>query len=470
MPLAPKDFIDGKIYLEENNSLALKVDYAWSLYSASFYNKQIKEKALQFLLFAFDIPNTNKNMPQLLERLMVKREKYKQQNPDYLPGKSPHHTRFHSGKIVALKTTYCRKSSISSLNRAMAFDEVLDVRDSQKIKDKQVRMFNSLERKKFNVHIHQGLFKKNGSVFTTSAMHSHGKAGYASFTLNLDGELSIFNHRGGEAGDDGVRHSSLNAGLPVVAAGEIKIIGGKLKALTTHSGHYYPSLFNIHRVLEHFSKHDVAIDEAKVITFEDPSKILPSLVSKKFCRLIDNEILYSTEANQIYTVKDTKLAMKKELIQCVGRMMHSMSFFTNRNSTPPLTSMFGSLLKRLKSPEKKRNSITATPPELDLPQEHALLVREFENHLIEFKKMLVHTELATVYDLKWKIKELKTLIETYETKNSDLTIRFPGKGMEEQGRLAAVIGIFKWQAKTIINRMEIEDELLLQKMKYIDCK
>jgi hypothetical protein len=350
--------------------------------------------------------------------------------------------------------------------------EVLDVRELSKRHDyQQVRMLTPQERRVYRVHIHDGLFKKNGALFDTKTMYSHGKVGFASFVLNLDGELSVFTHRGGERGDDNLRHSSINAGLPVIAAGEIKIENGILSALTSHSGHYYPSLFNIYRLLEHFSKHSVDISHAKVITFDDPSTVFPNISVQVVSSPLDKQALYSTHATEIYTVEDTHLKMRNELERCVTGMNDRVTCYINKNSVSSYNKLnfpesLSCLLKHLVWP-----SATNVQDQNDIPtlgKERALLAVEFENQLTQFKSRLTQTELLTLYEFTWKIQELKVLIATYETKNFELSVKYKGEGSEGEGRLANAIGIFKRQAKNILKTMELEDKTILHKMKFID--
>lgn len=119
----------------------------------------------------------------------------------------------------------------------------MDVSNSSKLKNiaYETKFLDKEQRAQHRVNIVHGKFKKDNADFDTSQMIAHGKTGFAAFTLNANGELSVFNHLGMR---DKIAHSSMNSGSPVVAAGELKIQNGKLLAINTHSGHYRPSLFN----------------------------------------------------------------------------------------------------------------------------------------------------------------------------------------------------------------------------------
>lgn len=50
------------------------------------------------------------------------------------------------------------------------------------------------KRAEWRVNIRNGFFEQNGEKFDTSSMISKGKKGYAAYTLNANGELSVFSH------------------------------------------------------------------------------------------------------------------------------------------------------------------------------------------------------------------------------------------------------------------------------------
>lgn len=134
------------------------------------------------------------------------------------------------------------------------------------------------DRAEYRVNIYRGKVVKEGNVFSTTKMPSHDKKGFAAYTLNTNGELSTFTHN---RMCDQVAHSTMNAGVPVVAAGEIQIENGVLKKISTHSGHYRPTLFNVYRLLEHLSNRGMYISQAKIVTFDNPSQTLPNVQSER---------------------------------------------------------------------------------------------------------------------------------------------------------------------------------------------
>ena len=119
---------------------------------------------------------------------------------------------------------------------------------------------------------HKGGFMKAGKPADTNHSISHGKPGFAAFTLNIHGELSLFPHI--DHDKTGIAHSSMTEGKPVVSAGEVKIENGKLTAITTYSGHYRPSLYSVYRTLDYFKSKGVDISDTLVYTFCDPAKVI----------------------------------------------------------------------------------------------------------------------------------------------------------------------------------------------------
>lgn len=108
-------------------------------------------------------------------------------------------------------------------------------------------------------------------LFSTKNMIAHGKKGYAAFTLNINGELSVFNHK---CTKDGIAHSSMNAGAPVISAGELMIHNGRLISINTFSGHYEPSLYSQLRILDHFSRRGIDLSATTILTQQNPEHVL----------------------------------------------------------------------------------------------------------------------------------------------------------------------------------------------------
>ncbi len=103
----------------------------------------------------------------------------------------------------------------------------------------QVKYLSEVERQAFEIRIHNGkLYRADGSPLDTSdASNVFLGAGSAIFVMDENG--TFYASKQQKVGE--FHHSSLLAGKPVAAAGEIGVITGELMLLSDRSGHYRPS-------------------------------------------------------------------------------------------------------------------------------------------------------------------------------------------------------------------------------------
>ncbi|MFZ4077624.1 MAG: hypothetical protein ACOYKA_06535 [Legionellaceae bacterium] len=329
MPITTlNDLMNDKIYDDKTETLAQRLDFAWSIYSSETESDQHKDKALEFLMYALDIMDID-DINTTLITLMYERERHKDADPDYIPGKTPENP------------------------------EMLKVNErSKKLDAKEHTIYlTPQERSKHRVLIVDGHFKQHGKLLDTSKKISHGKKGFVAYTLNAKGELSVFEHHGMR---DRMAHSSMNAGSPVVAAGELKIEKGVLKAITSHSGHYQPSLFHMYRALEYLSNQGVDISQTKVITQKNPSKRDFKLHAQRVYYPAYHDYFYETPApevffqmrsridQQIHSICSDIKAYTKNFLSMLYHLkdkLHSSSLTTERHA---LSSQFKEELQALK--------------------------------------------------------------------------------------------------------------------------
>jgi hypothetical protein len=101
---------------------------------------------------------------------------------------------------------------------------------------------------------------KHKEYDTSGARATFGDAdGWAIFVVSSAGVFYGANSVEGE-----LHHSSLLAGASVRAAGEIRVIGGKLEGLTPLSGHYKPGNDHLAYALGQLASRGVDIGAAKV--------------------------------------------------------------------------------------------------------------------------------------------------------------------------------------------------------------
>ncbi|MCW8407897.1 hypothetical protein OQJ13_02800 [Legionella sp. PATHC035] len=268
----PKNYFSSK-----DGTVTKRLDEAWSDYRNSSLSKEDRLNALDFMIYVFDIKklsNKKNVLNELLDNLMREREKRKKENPDYIPVLSRGKYKLEPNRVLK-PTSEPQKSSEADIQTAFNRGELLDVNEKDKRFDKAVTTFlTPQQRAEFNIEINNGLFHKEGKIFDSSQSIAHKKPGFVAFTLNTNYELSVFEHQCGLLDEQGrlLLHSSMNAGAPVLAAGEMEIKNGKLISINTYSGHYQPSLYSVARFLEYLSNRGVDITETKLYLENEPSK------------------------------------------------------------------------------------------------------------------------------------------------------------------------------------------------------
>ncbi len=432
MPLTIQDLRNKSIYKEKSGTLAERVDFAWSVYSSNDIQnpnkKNIKKEALMFLTYALNIQDPQDINGQFIE-LMEERNKYKTDNPGYIPGKSPSRIPFNPATVIPTATPLKKKNSSPEVAAAITQRELLDVNYDSKMLDLHANtiFLDERQRAELRVIISSGTFMKNGTNFDTSLMHSHNKPGFGAFTLNANGELSVFVHNRMR---DRIAHSSMNSGVPVVAAGEIQIEDGVLKKITTHSGHYRPSLFNVYRLLEHFSQSGIDINQAQVVSFDDPSSKLTGVKSKVVYYDAYKRDMYETPANQIYM----------GMLQAIDKSANVINEQVNTYKKGGfLTTIFAF-----------KDKITGS----NLTAERNKIASAFEAEITEFKRGL-KPELSEE-ELQTKKEELHEIVDKYEQENKALSVKNDKK--ESSGRFAATISHFKEQLQALRSSDHVEPQ------------
>ena len=100
-----------------------------------------------------------------------------------------------------------------------------------------------------------------GNLFdTTDAESLHTGFGRAIFVMDADGNF----YASKEQTYGKFHHSSLVAGGPVAAAGEIEVIGGVLTALSDRSGHYMPRQSFTDQAIDQLKKKNISFQGVKL--------------------------------------------------------------------------------------------------------------------------------------------------------------------------------------------------------------
>ena len=124
----------------------------------------------------------------------------------------------------------------------------------------QVVYLNEAQRAEYELKVKDGkIYDAAGDLFDTSdaeSLHSD-EYGFAIFVMDEAGRL--FASQRHEQGR--FHHSSLVAGAPVAAAGEIMVKDGVLKKLTDRSGHYRPPNEFTDQIVSFLKRHEVDLPD-----------------------------------------------------------------------------------------------------------------------------------------------------------------------------------------------------------------
>lgn len=413
MPLTLEHLRSKAIYKEFLGPLAFRIDFAWEVYCDDACEETLRKTALNFLIYAFDIPaarNASDLNQQLIE-LMKERMFYKDKNPEYIPGKAPTFSHFNPKTDVPTQTSFHGNSDNPIINEAIFKRELLDVDNRSKALDKNpgrnTFFLNPEQRAKHRVNIYNGSFQQHGKLFSTDNMISHDRKGYASFTINTNGEISVFNHH---RLADRYAHSSMNAGAPVFSAGEIKIEKGCLKAINTHSGHYKPRLFHIYRTLQYFKEKGLDISETIVISKYPPEKAGIGATSKKVYDKASNEDRFETPASQFFT------GMDRLMYESLKSIQKNIQEYSELNMLTIFFSLKDSFLK-----------VFSSNPNLpNLSEKRKERINAFYEDVKDFRQRIK----GVPYSLE-KLVELEKIIEKHEAANNLLSKQY-GKPLSDK--------------------------------------
>lgn len=433
-----------------DKTLAENIDDAWGIYQDETKNGKERGIAQLFLIYAFDIQKVE-NLNNQLIKLMNDRNLHKQDNPEYIPGLAPTHLGLQPKELVLKKTTKTKESDQENIKKLLDEGELLDVNANDKMFDikYEVAFHEPLVRAAHRIHIHKGKFYKGQELFSTDDYYAHGKMTYAAFTLNANGELSVFNHEG-TAKKDMTTHSTMNAGSPVVAAGELVIKDGKLITINTYSGHYQPSLFSIYRTLNYFAEKGVAIADVNIYVCLSTNEHQEILASKiKFQETSIFNVL-DGEQQTYYQIKATEfLKIKTELKLALKNIATDIQKYQTRSFKNILFAIKDALL--IFSPDKLTEQRKIMSGRLnELVQNTETLLKNQDNESVNT------TTLATF------ITKLKKI----QTENNSLSTRH-GKE-KNSGRLAEKITSWIDKAETVQNlNSDLSKEELISTLKSV---
>jgi hypothetical protein len=263
--------------------------------------------------------------------------------------------------------------------------------------------------------------------FDGTKQYSHLKKGVVAYTINTEGEISAFTHLSGRESRDGLLfHSSMNAGKAVFCAGELQINSqGELLTITTRSGHYRPSTYNLYKFLQHLESQRVDISNVKVRGIEKPPKGVEYTVNK------DSFIpVYEYKATDLYEF------IKHSLQQNIK----SFSSYGQSGVRSFLYSTFGD------------SELTSSRQELAKG-----LYTELDDFLTRVKSATCFEDIQTLSN------DLTDIISKYETLNNQLSTK---NGKESgSGRLAKLMNEMRSELKAISSVVDDSGSKISNKMK-----
>lgn len=424
---------DDLYSVNKGKTFAENIDLAWIVYKDGEKSEEERLIALSFLIFAFDLKETD-DLNRNLMRLMGARDAFKGSNAEYIPELSPEQLRLKPPALIIKPTEKPGCSKDKAYQDLFNQSELLDVHDPSRELDKKCNThFFRLPsaRARFRVHIFKGHFFQGNTLFDTSEYIAHGKKTYAAFTLNANGELSVFPH---QAQEGKLCHSSMNAGAPVVGAGELVIKKGKLLAINTHSGHYQPSVFNLYRTLQYFDNRGIDLSHTKVQLGQNPQnqgiKEAASLIHIKF---------EEGGAQRYYELPACAfLADVREQLQDALQTM--------KTETEQYQASYKTSIYKLFSPELTQSRITLV---LKLQKELDSILDNFD-----------------IVDRKQGLKRLDDLYEAVEVYKKGNQLLSTDKGKkEENGRLNTCLTQFMEKINAV--RQNIPEEPDLEALKLI---
>ena len=111
------------------------------------------------------------------------------------------------------------------------------------------------------------MYDRTGAKLDTATMSTFQKGrGYGIYVMSAQGNLHVTSMELGRR-----HHSSVLAGAPVAAAGEMKVTGGILEFISNDSGHYQPSGAHFLQIFHHLQKRGVSLDGCEIMFVWGPN-------------------------------------------------------------------------------------------------------------------------------------------------------------------------------------------------------
>lgn len=158
------------------------------------------------------------------------------------PGVAPSHLKGFFAQDVHLSIT----AWLDNYNRSSADPAYNHMSEEQRrnlernvIGLREVQILTGSDLAAANVTIREGVFYDSNNNPATTEKHYTNEAGpgWATIVQSVEGQIYIFEHRRSE-----LHHTTISGGKPVLYAGEIKLVEGRVAGLTSKTGHYKTGL------------------------------------------------------------------------------------------------------------------------------------------------------------------------------------------------------------------------------------
>ena len=125
------------------------------------------------------------------------------------------------------------------------------------------------ERAAMKLYVHNGLLTdQQGRLLDPATDQFPRRDGLAIYVMDLQKQIFIsFDHE-----QNRFHHSSILAGQPVLAAGDMTIVQGRLLELSNSSGHYRPAPQSLNLVIQQLRSLGVAMESVKIVAIDGSDK------------------------------------------------------------------------------------------------------------------------------------------------------------------------------------------------------
>jgi hypothetical protein len=175
--------------------------------------------------------------------------------------------------------------------------------------NKYTKYLSIVEKEQAKIKLINGLFYDNNNqlVNTINPKESGRYATSSLYVIDRDFNFYVF----GNKFSDGfsIHHSSILSGRPVICAGYLTIIQGKLKSLSNESGHYQPTDSALFKVIYYLKKQQVVWKEYE-IRYQGQRSLRPILYHTAF-DFIKNHPYPNTIESEFSSLKDRLSTLRR---------------------------------------------------------------------------------------------------------------------------------------------------------------